>query len=143
MVIRRNIAKCITTPYTLNQREEISIEREAVKAKIVYKSLIPKLFSVFMPVSAVTLWPFIFIRENHPSPTLLQHELIHIKQASELWVVGFYVLYVLDWLKALWIYRKPEMAYRRIRFEQEAYIHQDDPEYLRHRPRQAWRAFSL
>ena len=114
-----------------------------MKAKIVYRSIIPRLFSVFMPVSAVTLWPFIFVREEHSSPTLIQHELIHIKQASELWVIGFYTLYLIDWLKALWVYRNPELAYRRIRFEQEAYIHQDDPSYLMCRPPNAWRRFQI
>ena len=74
-----------------------------MKAKVIYKSRIPRLFSLFMPVSAVTLWPFIFVREERPSATLLQHELIHIKQANELGVIGFYALYLHDWLKALWI----------------------------------------
>ena len=61
-----------------------------MKAKVIYKSRIPRLFFTFMPVSAVTLWPFIFVREERPSATLLQHELIHIKQANELGVIGFY-----------------------------------------------------
>ena len=114
-----------------------------MKAKVIYKSRIPRLFSLFMPVSAATLWPFIFVREERPSATLLQHELIHIKQANELGVIGFYALYLLDWLKALWIYRSPEQAYRRIRFEQEAYHHQDEPNYLTERPPHAWRNFRL
>ena len=114
-----------------------------MKAKVIYESRIPKLFSLFMPVSAVTLWPFIFVRESHPSHTLLRHELIHIKQASELGVIGFYLLYLMDWLKALWIYRKPELAYRRIRFEQEAYTYQDELEYLTKRPKHAWKQFQI
>ena len=123
---------------------ETSLSRiSGMKAKVIYKSRIPRLFSLFMPVSAVTLWPFIFVREERPSQTLLQHELIHIKQANELGVIGFYALYLIDWFRALWIYRRPEQAYRRIRFEQEAYHHQDEPDYLAQRPRNAWKQFQI
>ena len=104
---------------------------------VIENSVIPKLLSVFISIGAITLWPFVISR-NKLNPQLLNHESIHIKQQQELLIVGFYILYVLYWLKGLWQYRDTRIAYYSIPFEQEAYECEDDFEYLKNRKKFAW-----
>ncbi len=63
----------------------------------------------------------------------LNHELIHVHQQRELLYVVFFVWYVLEWLVLFIKYRDWHQAYMNIRFEQEAYRHQNDLSYLKHR----------
>jgi len=57
-------------------------------------------------------------------------------------VIGFYLLYLYDWVKHLVTTWKPYEAYKTIRFEKEAYDKQDDVTYLDNRKPYAWRAYS-
>ena len=91
-----------------------------------------------MPIAAITLWPFIFIRDGAETEELVQHECIHIAQYNECLVLGFYGIYLWDWLIGLLKYRSPQKAYRQIRFEQEAYQAQGERDYLSHRRPFAW-----
>ena len=34
----------------------------------IWGSNVPRLFSCFYPVAGITLWPFVFIAEEHPTP---------------------------------------------------------------------------
>lgn len=61
------------------------------------------------------------------------HELIHTAQAKEQLFVPFYVWYISEWLILVFKYRNWMKAYYNIRFEKEAYAHQDDLEYLNRR----------
>ncbi len=63
----------------------------------------------------------------------LNHERIHTAQQRELLYVGFYVWYALEWLCLLIKYRNGIKAYFNIRFEKEAYRHQNDLLYLKFR----------
>ena len=63
----------------------------------------------------------------------LNHERIHTAQQRELLYIGFYLWYVLEWLFLLAKYRNGLKAYFHIRFEKEAYNHQDDLDYLSNR----------
>ena len=101
-----------------------------------------ELFQIY----AITLWPFIFCRSRLDAVTK-QHESIHILQAGELFVLGFYLVYLWDWLHALLKYSDSEkrqgqdlltFAYYRIRAEQEAYTHEKTPGYLQKRKSWAW-----
>ncbi len=83
---------------------------------------------------AVTLYPFILI-DPLCTESVLRHELIHGAQAHELWVVGFYALYLYYWASG-------GFSYYAIPFEKEAYANQADPSYLNHRQRQAWRMYT-
>lgn len=97
-----------------------------------------RLVSFVIEVKAVTLWPFIIVREPM-SPVTENHERIHLAQQKELLVLLFYVLYVAEYL----FYRaqgaSKEEAYFSISFEAEAYRHQGDLGYLNRRPLWAWR----
>lgn len=63
----------------------------------------------------------------------LNHERIHTAQQRELLYVGFYVWYALEWLCLLIKYRNGIKAYFNIRFEREAYRHQNNLLYLKFR----------
>lgn len=81
---------------------------------------------------AICLFGFIFsIRPL--SRQELNHELIHAAQQRELLYLPFFVWYGLEWLILLLKYRDRMEAYRHIRFEEEAYRHQNDLSYLKHR----------
>jgi len=104
---------------------------------IVTNSKIPKYMSVFINVYAITLYPFVFIRDEG-NDTVINHEKIHLKQQRELWLVGFYFLYVTFWLFNLVKYRNTQVAYREIPFEREAYANDKDWVYLLNRKKHAW-----
>lgn len=67
------------------------------------------------------------------------HERIHTAQMIELGYIGFYLLYILEWLFRLVFHTKT--AYRGISFEREAYDHEGDGwEYINTRKHFAqWR----
>lgn len=67
------------------------------------------------------------------SATELNHERIHTAQQRELLYIGFYLWYIAEWLVLLIRYKDSLKAYYNIRFEKEAYRHQDDLEYLKTR----------
>ena len=67
------------------------------------------------------------------SATELNHELIHAAQQRELLYIPFFLWYGIEWLFLFLKYRDWEQAYFHIRFEQEAYRHQADPDYLKNR----------
>jgi len=92
---------------------------------------------VFINVYAITLWPFIFIRDEGNEVTI-NHERIHLMQQRELWLIGFYLLYVMFWLIGLVRYRSFQKAYYEIPFEREAHTNQDDWVYTLNRRRHDW-----
>ena len=61
------------------------------------------------------------------------HERIHAAQQKELLYLPFFLWYVIEWLILLIKYRDSKQAYLNIRFEKEAYKHQDDLNYLKKR----------
>ena len=81
------------------------------------------------------LWPFIFLKEDHlrDDVFLLNHERIHLRQQLELLVIPFYLLYICEWFIRFCIYRDAYRAYQSLSFEQEAYRHEKDLDYLNQR----------
>ena len=90
--------------------------------------------SWFFKVGGITLFPFIIVREK-TNKTTINHESIHIAQYIELLVIGFLVLYLWDWIRGLIKYKDTNVAYRKIRLEQEAYEYQRSFTYLDKRER--------
>ena len=72
---------------------------------------------------AITLWPFI-IHKPIFSSIDLNHEMIHAEQQKELVIVGFYLIYIIEWIFK---------GYDNISFEREAYDNQEDLDYLKTR----------
>lgn len=101
---------------------------------IVYNNLIP-----FKGFCAINLFGVIFARKKYkPLPEkVIRHEEIHTAQMRELLYVGFYILYFLEWLGRLC----EDNAYRNISFEREAYVNQNDANYLENRPKYHWRKY--
>ncbi|MVX37239.1 hypothetical protein [Myroides sp. LoEW2-1] len=85
--------------------------------KIVVTKLVPKGYA------ALTLYPFIFVRkeEHKQNKILLNHERIHLRQQKRLFVIGFLIWYLLEYLFLLLKFRNHDKAYRNISFEKEAY----------------------
>ena len=101
---------------------------------IIRNNLIP-----FPDYSAVTIWPFVFVRKNAwYSNDIDRHERIHGRQQLEMLLLLFYLWYGLEYLVRLCIMRDRDRAYRSISFEQEAYAHERDQDYLKHRRWYAW-----
>lgn len=101
---------------------------------IIRNNLIP-----FPGYSAITVWPFIFVRKNaRYSNDTDRHERIHGRQQLEMLFLLFYLWYGLEYLVRLCITRDHDRAYSSISFEQEAYTHERDQDYLSHRKWYAW-----
>ncbi len=69
---------------------------------------------------------------------VVNHERIHTAQQRELLFIFFYILYLIEWMIRLAIYRNFKKAYYEISFEREAYTHGHDLNYLRHRHHYNW-----
>lgn len=101
---------------------------------ILRNNLIP-----FKGFTAINLFGVLVCRRHaRITARIVRHERIHTAQMRETAFVFFYVWYLVEWLTRLW--RKGN-AYRRIAFEREAYAHDDDPDYLNHRPHYAWMTY--
>ena len=83
---------------------------------------------------ALTLGEFILAREPL-TPSAVNHELIHVAQQRELLYIPFFIWYGIEWLVLCIKYRDRIKAYYNIRFEKEAYNHQQDLQYLKNRKR--------
>ena len=107
---------------------------------IVKNSKVPKYMSIFINVYSITLYPYVFIRDEGNEKTI-NHERIHLKQQRELWIVGFCMLYVAFWLFGLILKRSFHKAYMWIPFEKEAYANDHDFVYTLNRKRNAWKKY--
>ena len=107
---------------------------------ILQNSNIPKYLSIFINIYAITLYPFIICKEEMDEVTL-NHEKIHLAQQKELWIIGFYLLYVYYWLRAKWQGGTSVSSYLSIPFEVEAYKNESNRYYLLTRKRNAWRSY--
>jgi len=113
-----------------------------MNAIVVRKSFVPKLFSLFMVVNGVTLFPFIFVRDEG-NDRLINHESIHIQQYFELLFIGFFIIYVWDFLIGLIKHRSFFEAYRGIRLEKEAFGNENNEFYIKERERYNWIQFKI
>lgn len=107
---------------------------------IIKNSSLPHIFSYIFGegCQSVFLFPFIFmcksicikpndslIRKNEIyrlQTRIINHERIHFYQCMELGIVGFYILYILNFIINIFYYLDVNKAYRNICFEREAYL---------------------
>lgn len=102
--------------------------------RIIFNDIIP-----FKGFCAINICGVMFARKGTViDEQLLRHEEIHTAQMRELWYVGFYLLYVIEWLYRMAQGRTSHDAYRAISFEKEAYAMEDDINYLKNRKPFAW-----
>ena len=109
---------------------------------LIKSKLFTKAISWVVSVYAITLFPFI-ISSSEMDEFTMNHELIHYEQQKELYLIGFYVLYVYDYIKGVLKYQDKEQAYRNIRFEQEAYSNDSNLGYISKRQRNSWKKYSV
>lgn len=81
---------------------------------------------------AINLFGFIFTLRDL-APIELNHELIHSAQQRELLYIPFFIWYGIEWFILFLKYRDWSKAYFHIQFEREAYNHQNNMYYLKHR----------
>jgi hypothetical protein len=55
---------------------------------------------------------------------------------KEMLYIPFYIWYLIEYI--ILLIKKDKNPYRNIRFEKEAYLYQDDDEYLKHRTHFVW-----
>jgi len=86
-------------------------------------------------ISGITLFPFIFLRkkEDRQNQTLINHEKIHLRQQVELLIIPFYIWYLSEYYIKYLKYKDPQLAYRNISFEKEAYENDQNLGYLKTR----------
>jgi hypothetical protein len=118
---------------------QLTFNGEKVGPIFIENSKIPVWLSYISPIDiyAITLFPFVISRGTMNEETR-RHETIHFQQYLETLVIGFLILYLIDYLHGMYKYRDGEAAYLSIRAEQEAYENDKDSEYLDKRKRWAW-----
>lgn len=96
---------------------------------IVYNKIIP-----FKGFKCINIFGVLFVREGcFMSDIDYNHEAIHTAQMKELLYIGFYILYLAEWVWYLVRLRNTNVAYHAISFEREAYKHENEIEYLKTR----------
>jgi hypothetical protein len=91
---------------------------------IIYNKYIP-----FKGFKAMAIFPFVFVRGDKVSEKTLRHERIHFRQQFELFILGFYLLYIGFYLAK---------GYKNNPFEKEAYQNDDNKNYLKERRLFSW-----
>ncbi|WP_231427037.1 hypothetical protein [Pedobacter sp. Leaf250] len=93
-----------------------------------------------LPAAGMAVFPFILLKSERfkSDPEIINHEKIHLRQQLELLILPFYILYLINYLFNLIIYKKHHLAYRKIIFEKEAYQHESDLNYLRNNNWYGW-----
>ena len=110
-----------------------------LKPIVIENSRVPGLLEKFSPIqiSCITLFPFIFCK-GALGKILRNHEEIHFQQQLETGVIGFYVLYILNYFLLRLDGFKAVDSYYELQAEREAYGHELDFDYLLHRKRWRW-----
>ena len=96
---------------------------------LVSKFLVPNGYT------GLTLFPFIFLKYEflRKNEILINHEKIHLRQQLEMLVVFFYLFYGIEFVVRLFQYKNWYNAYKNISFEREAYLNENDLNYLQNR----------
>lgn len=81
---------------------------------------------------AINLFGIIFAKGNCDK-YVINHERIHSRQMLELLVIPFYLIYVVEWVIRIIMYKDSLKAYRNISFEREAYSNDSNLNYLQKR----------
>lgn len=105
-----------------------------IGTKVIQTCLLPRRWSY----DAITLFGIVFTPDRRRvTGRVRYHELIHCQQQLEWLYIPFFIIYAIEWLWYLLRYRDSDRAYRSISFEREAYSHEGDAAYLKHRRRYA------
>lgn len=103
--------------------------------KIIENNILP-----LKQFKALCLLNYIFIRKGvELTQSDIQHEAIHWEQQKELLILGFYILYGVQFCWEF-IRNKANLkkAYRSVALEREAYNNEDVQDYIKNRKHFAW-----
>lgn len=96
-------------------------------------------------VSGMALFPFVLLHKNLEYTVdgyiKENHESIHFEQQKELFVIGFYLIYVFEFVRNLFHYKSSYKAYKNISFEREAFTNEANLNYLDKREKYAFKKF--
>lgn len=100
----------------------------------------PVLVVPSLPANGMALFPFILVKleKSKLDEVVIRHEIIHLRQQSELLVLPFYFFYLINYLYNRLIYKNHHEAYMNIVFEREAYANDTFPDYLVRRKLFSW-----
>jgi hypothetical protein len=102
--------------------------------KIIYNNIIPP-----RGYKAITILNVVFVRKGLVMCDKdINHENIHWEQEKELLIVGFYLLYVIEFIVRLMMIRSWHKAYRSISFERECYANERNLSYIENRKHYSW-----
>lgn len=102
--------------------------------KIIYNNIIPP-----RGYKAITILNMVFVRKGLAMRDKdINHENIHWEQEKELMIVGFYLLYIMEFFLRLIKMLRWHKAYRSISFERECYENEGNLNYLKSRKHYAW-----
>lgn len=90
------------------------------------------------------VWPFLFVHPAEPRPLppeVLNHERIHARQQLEMAWLFFFIWYGMEFLIRWVQHRDRFRAYHALSHEQEAFRHEEIPDYLKVRTPYAWRKY--
>ena len=118
---------------------------------IIKESDIPSYFIFFSnKLFGLMLFPFIFIghkksiaKKDCNYEHILNHEKIHFVQCKETFVIGFYTIFIVEFLCNLLKHKDRRVAYSNVRFEKEAYGHMNNMDYLKSRKSFSWLKYTI
>lgn len=102
--------------------------------KIIYNNYIP-----FKGFKAINLFGFIFARKQL-NQININHEQIHTEQQIEMLYIFFYIWYLIEWFIKLFFTNN---AYKLTSFEIEAYMNQNNLDYINKRKHYSWLKYVL
>jgi hypothetical protein len=88
----------------------------------------PWLFKI-LPYEAMVLYPFLLYKTKPIDPVTLNHERIHFDQIKRDTLIGFYLVYVYEYLLNRLNGLSHYESYFSISYEIEAYENQHNPDY--------------
>lgn len=101
---------------------------------IIRNNIIP-----FKGFAAINICGILFVRNSTKvTDIMLNHERIHTKQIIECLVIPFYLIYLINYIVNLCIYKNTNAAYRNIMFEREAYANEHNLNYNNERRWYSW-----
>lgn len=119
---------------------------------IIHNSNVPKMFDFLgLRLYGIMLFPFIFVTSRdyitrHESTSrkkltienVVNHEKIHYAQCLETLVVGFYIMFIFEYLCNYYQTGNLAKSFINIRFEKEAYKYSHNHHYLSNRIPYSW-----
>lgn len=104
--------------------------------KIVYNNWFP-----FGSYTTINLFGILFTKQKNLQKRVILHESVHSAQMKEMLWLFFYSWYMIEYLLIRLFHKKQGCAYHDVSFEEEAYLGENDSDYLKNRKPYSWWKF--